>query len=183
MKAIRLIALSSVFALSAACATNHITGTGRTIGEDPNTSYQAPMTLTSAEFIDDRRFTTTWTAWDANRDGRLDNTEFARGTFARLDVNRDGWVSRDELNTVSSLYPGYIAYETWDADRDMRISSVEFAQGTALATGAYMLWDANRDGFLSREELARGSFNAWDLNRNGTIEASEMRASDPFYRY
>lgn len=184
MKGLQLLAASSILAMTVSCAATHdVTGTGRNIGEDPNTSYQPPATLTSTQFGDDRRFTTTWTEWDVNRDNRLDRDEFARGTYDRLDVNRDGWISRGELEAASTIYPGFIAYENWDVDRDMRVSRDEFYNGIAAGTGTYVMWDTNRDGYLSRQELSAGAFNTWDVNRNGVIDTNEMRATDPFFRY
>lgn len=184
MNSMKMLALSSIVALAAACTTtDHVTGTGRTIGSDPTTSYEAPATLTRAQFVDDRRFVTTWDAWDANRDRRIDRTEFATGTFDRLDINRDGWISRAELDTVSTAYPGFTNYEAWDTDRDMRISRNEYTVGVTGMSGPFGMWDTNRDMYLSQDELSTGTFGVWDTNRNGVIEVHEMRTTDPFFRY
>jgi hypothetical protein len=100
--------------------------------------------------------------WDADRNGALDENEFAMGSagslgdvgeFAEWDADRSGSLSRDEF------YGG--AYGVWDADRNGLLSQDEFGAGRDAWLGDtdmsdFTDWDADRSGLLDDEEFYNG---------------------------
>ncbi len=98
---------------------------------------------------------------DANNDGVLTRAEFDAGreaTFARLDTDRNGQLTREEMRAERG-------------DRGRR-GGREGRRGGPGFEGA----DANNDGNITRDEfLARPieMFNRLDANHDGVIQASE----------
>lgn len=93
---------------------------------------------------------------DTNRDGRVSKEELQisiKRRFGNLDANRDGVISREEFQARKTV-AGQSApsFEQLDADRNGNLSIPEFS--------APVLWrfarlDSDGDGFLSRTETAR----------------------------
>jgi Ca2+-binding EF-hand superfamily protein len=85
----------------------------------------------------------------------------ASAQFDRLDTNRDGFLSRAEVEPLGlAVGPNASTPET--------------------AAEAFRRMDANRDGFLSRAEVGTtldaipgGSFTAFDINRDGFLSTTE----------
>jgi hypothetical protein len=97
--------------------------------------------------------------WDADRNGMLDENEFAAGSaaslgdigdFAAWDADRSGALSEDEF------YGG--AYNVWDVDGDDLLSEAEFGAGT--------------DAWLGDSDM--GDFADWDADRSGGLDDSEF---------
>lgn len=101
---------------------------------------------------------------DANSDGVLTRAEFDAGreaTFARLDADRNGQLSREEMRAERS--------ERGDRGHRGRRGGHRGGPGLERA-------DANNDGNITRDEfLARPleMFNRIDANHDGVIQASE----------
>jgi hypothetical protein len=142
-----------------------------------------------------------FTRLDASRDGYLSMQEYARGgddaldsqggpsyRFSNIDLNNDGWVSRNEWNMGSA------DFNRLDLNRDNRISRFEFENDTAAyidvrySMAQFNGFDANRDGWLTRAEsrMAAGEFDRIDSNRDNRISRSEFESvaavSDPYPR-
>ncbi len=69
-------------------------------------------------------------AWDADRNGTIDLQEFrtgwtTAGLFARWDLNKDLWLSDDELEAG--------LFGLWDRDGNGNVAENEFAEGNAFA--------------------------------------------------
>jgi hypothetical protein len=104
-------------------------------------------------------------AADTNNDGLISREE-AKALpriaehFDAIDANRDGFVTMDELRAYHQAHKGEQRGEMWkklDANGDGRLSRDEVAGHPRLAQ-EFDTIDANKDGFLSAEELhaARG---------------------------
>ncbi len=117
-----------------------------------------------------------WKKLDANGDGKLGRDEVAGAPrlsqqFDALDANKDGFLTAEELQAArhgrgfGGSGPGFARL---DADGDSRISREEAANAPRL-TQEFDAIDANKDGFLTVEELqaARGHF-AWRGGRRGS---------------
>ena len=113
--------------------------------------------------------------------------------FDRLDTNRDGFLSRGEVEplgiaTVAAPVESATAmFDRLDTNRDGFLSPGE--AGTVFAPipgGSFVAFDTDRDGFLSRTEAmphlqwlesrtarVAPSFDAFDVNRDGFLSRSE----------
>ncbi len=108
-------------------------------------------------------------AADTNHDGLISREEAKAlpriaEQFDAIDANRDGQISADELRAFHQSQRGAARGEMWkrlDADGDGRLSRQEVASHPRLANDFDAI-DANKDGFLSPEELqaARGRYAA-----------------------
>lgn len=99
--------------------------------------------------------------WDHNKDGALTSSEFPggggpwKGLFDRGDTDKDGKLSRDELNkmlryaerdALASLPAGFV--DRYDANGDKKVSASEFPGGAE----AFARLDQNGDGFVSKAD-------------------------------
>ncbi len=111
-------------------------------------SVQSPACVTLMQFS-----RTTFTAADQNRDGVIDEAEFASdvaAAFAGEDRNRDYQLARAELSEAPSG-----TFERIDSDRSGSLSFKELMQAKLQE---FQRADANGDGVLSISEVMR--FNA-----------------------
>jgi hypothetical protein len=116
--------------------------------------------------------------------------------FDRLDTNRDGFLSRGELEplgmpaivasgpVVSPESPAS-AFQRLDVNRDGYLSRAEAGTTFNIPGGSFDSFDANRDGYLSMAEamphmqwMYRGtptamSFDALDVDRDGFLTRAE----------
>lgn len=89
------------------------------------------------------------------------STGFA-ATFASLDSNDDGKVTKDEYyGTISD----WGTYADWDTDSDGLLSADEF--DAAPFEGEYVYWDYNDDGYLDSFEVYNGIYATYDSNDDG----------------
>ena len=114
--------------------------------------------------------------------------------FDRLDTNRDGYLSRGEVEAWGGAYravpPSESAETTFqrlDVNREGFLSRAEAEATLASIPGAsFDAWDMNRDGFLSLAEMMPhlrwletrgapygGTFESYDVNRDGFLSRSE----------
>jgi len=121
--------------------------------------------------------------FDTNRNGRLDGSELKKLGFptARIDLDRDGELSRDELHAYltevqaeagdeSQGLPGWF-YEL-DADRDGQVSMSEFTQEwTEAKRQEFALLDVNADGLLTASEVANSKALMGGSYSNESAEA------------
>lgn len=59
--------------------------------------------LDTAEF-DPRGTTVTFSSWDLDADSRVTLAEYRGGLFTAFDANRDGFIQRSEFNTARSVW-------------------------------------------------------------------------------
>ena len=102
--------------------------------------------------------------------------------FARMDVDRDGYVTRDELSASSGAGTRSGTPPQTDAERRFgRPGEPESSpRGQALATMAFATADADRDGRVSRDEAraaTRIAFDRADTDHDGRITPEERRAA------
>jgi hypothetical protein len=143
-----------------------------------------------------------FTRLDTSRDGYLTIQEYTQGAgftldsqggpsyrFSNIDMNNDGWVTRNEWNMDST------SFTRLDLNRDNRISRFEFENDTAAyqdykyTPAQFNTFDINRDGWLTRPEsrMASVDFDRFDVNRDNRISRFEFdniaTASDPSSYY
>jgi Ca2+-binding EF-hand superfamily protein len=120
---------------------------------------------------------------DHNRDGILSRAEFFaqdavdddRGdTFANLDINHDGRVSRDEWHGSASQFAMF------DVNHDGVVSRAEML-GTAAPPDLFTSVDMNRDRLITANEWqwSRASFDRLDINHDGRLTAEEFKGTAP----
>lgn len=150
---------------------------------------------------------------DKDQDGYISQSEFSafeteQGTasaggagmsepvsFDSLDVNKDGSLTQDEVQSHPELSQ---QYTTADQDQDGMISQSEFSAFESKPAGqagqqqsrSFDQLDSNKDGWLSKQEYETGmsgamgagsqavSFQSLDVNKDGSISKSEAN-SDP----
>lgn len=123
--------------------------------------------------------------------------------FDRLDVNRDGFLSRAEVEPLGLAVGGSAptpetaaeAFRRMDSNRDGFLSRAEIGTTfSAIPGGSFDAFDTNRDGFLNMTEAMPHlqwlqnrsapalSFNALDTDRDGFLnraEAGPLLAAPP----
>jgi hypothetical protein len=121
---------------------------------------------------------------DRNRDGALDEAEFAgedfdddRGdNFDDLDMNNNGRVERGEWHA------GANEFNRLDANRDGVLSRFEVVGGqetTGDTWDQFAGLDYDRNGSIARDEWhwSLGSFDKRDLNRDGALSRREFEVT------
>jgi hypothetical protein len=121
---------------------------------------------------------------DRNRDGALDEAEFAgedfdddRGdNFDDLDMNNDGRVERNEWHA------GANEFNRLDANRDGVLNRFEVVGGqetTGDTWDQFAGLDYDRNGTIARNEWhwSLGSFDKRDLNRDGALSRREFEVT------
>jgi subtilisin-like proprotein convertase family protein/Ca2+-binding EF-hand superfamily protein len=107
--------------------------------------------------------------FDANRNGRLEASEAEnlRMPLARIDLDRDGELTREELfalvsqmqnaaGDVTDGLPGW--FFELDADRDGQVAMSEFStEWTREKQAEFRSLDLNSDGFLTAREVIRST--------------------------
>ncbi|HET7313689.1 hypothetical protein [Salinisphaera sp.] len=94
-------------------------------------------------------------------------------TFAEMDSNNDGKVTRDEyFGTISD----WGTYSDWDSNGDGLINQSEF--DAAPFDGDYVYWDYNNDGYLDSYEVYNGLYATYDDNDDGYWENGEWHDFD-----
>ncbi len=97
-------------------------------------------------------------AADTNADGHISRSEAAAlpriaERFDQIDTNRDGQVSFEELRAFHAAHRaarGAKVLKSIDTDGDGKISK---AEALAAAAARFEKADANKDGFLTQEEM------------------------------
>jgi Ca2+-binding EF-hand superfamily protein len=122
---------------------------------------------------------------------RADVTKSLTDNFAKADVNNDGFLSEDEVKTLTNRVNQQIQarldqeFKNLDKDSNGQISPTEFRS----AAGARMMQvpavalqrlDGNKDGKVSPAEfsaVALAAFDRMDTNKDGTVSPEEKQAA------
>lgn len=87
--------------------------------------------------------------WDKDKDGRLDKDEFEqRYLFVRVDLDRDGYVTRPEVERFKRGFEGTDFVSRFDLNGDGKVTPAEFGG----ASEVFRRLDRNGDGVVSRNE-------------------------------
>ena len=97
-----------------------------------------------------------FTEWDVNKDGNLDEDEYAGGFFTSWDADKDGNLTQAEWETGAN----YIeqrgqSWADWDLDRDGIINHGEYRGGVRDHNWIHA-WDSNDDRMLNKMEYTKG---------------------------
>ena len=116
-------------------------------------------------------------------------TANAEAEFARVDINKDGQMSRSEIETFQrTSFTARIAarnkamFAELDSDKNGQISPAEFAKATPapkVDASVVLRVDANKDGQVSLAEhrgAALDTFTKLDTNKDGTLTQAEVQA-------
>jgi Ca2+-binding EF-hand superfamily protein len=111
---------------------------------------------------------------DKNKDGKLDKTELPNKNFDNIDLNKDGSVSKEEVNAMPrfmSPEEQKAAHENrWFENRDKdKNGSLDRAEFYGKNGDPFSRLDKNGDGKLSKEE-AEARFNKKNENRQNKKE-------------
>jgi len=110
------------------------------------------------------------------------------GKLEALDTNRDGMLSRDEIQSHPHLAQHFDAIDT---NRDGILSRSELMawhqQHHKGGAGGLQRLDTNHDGQLERSEVANdpralARFDAADANHDGVVTRDEVRAARTAHR-
>jgi Ca2+-binding EF-hand superfamily protein len=90
--------------------------------------------------------------WDKNKDGKLQANEFlaGRALFDRIDLDRDGTITKDELARYVKSVEGEDFIARFDQDGDGRVTLAEFGGPAEV----FRRLDRNGDGVVTRAELS-----------------------------
>lgn len=89
---------------------------------------------------------------DADKNGTIDKTELQQvltEKFKEYDKNNDGYIDKKEFNGIKNPAAAK-EFKYIDKDKNRKIDLSEFNKG---ASDRFDLYDASRDGNLSREEF------------------------------
>lgn len=122
--------------------------------------------------------------WDHNQDGVVDDYEMYETQFNRLDQNGDRNLSIEEWDRgYNNMYGDYLEsndFSHYDADDNDNISSEEFYD-SFRNTEFFNSYDINRDGTLDRDEINEGVFSNMDQNQDGTLDKNEYDTYSSYY--
>lgn len=114
----------------------------------------------------------------------------AEDAFAKVDANKDGQMTRAEIETFqASSFAAQAAarnaavFAALDSDKNGQISPAEFAKLNAAApkpdATRVLRNDTNNDGKVSLAEhraAALATFDKLDVNKDGAVSVAEMKA-------
>jgi hypothetical protein len=121
--------------------------------------------------------------WNTKDDPGLDDEDFYTLTYRILDRNDDNMLMMEEWKFGHDYYyGGYVVDDFWvyDLNGDNQISYAEYTSAL-YDTDYYLIWDVDRDAYLSDYELAERVFDTWDVNDNGVLNKSEFYRFDIYY--
>lgn len=111
---------------------------------------------------------------DMNHDGKVSRQEFSSSKrsggiqrFERLDKNRDGYITKDDLRPV---------LQAMDADGDGKISRQEFigvSRDKKRAAAIFKVMDVNQDGYITKDDL-RYVYRSIDSDKDGKLSLKEL---------
>ena len=115
----------------------------------------------------------------------------AEAEFARVDTNKNGQMSRAEIETFQRAAAAKIiaarnqaAFAVLDADKNGQISAAEFAKlneaPVKVDPSSVLSIDSNKDGQISLAEhrgATLSTFTQFDANKDGTLTAAEVKAA------
>lgn len=131
--------------------------------------------VTKAEFL--AKHGEMFTKMDANKDGKLDQTDRAAHmsqmmghAFDKLDTDKNGSISRTEFDAAHQKGPG--GHDGMKREHGER--------GGKMGKMMLHMADANKDGSVTRDEFAAGAakhFDMMDANKDGKLTKDERQAA------
>lgn len=94
--------------------------------------------------------------WDVNKDGNLDEDEYAGGFFTSWDSDKDGNLTQAEWDAgLNYIEQTGQSWAEWDLDRDGIINNGEYRGGVRDHNWIHA-WDTNDDRMLNKMEYTKG---------------------------
>lgn len=117
--------------------------------------------------------------WDLDDEEGLTREEYAQGIYTAWDENRDGRIDETEWRRGSGGVwgPDYaVTWTDWDGDGDSELDLNEVSEGLER-DGLYDTVDGDRDGLIDDEELADWFFDVFDADDNDRIDTTEWEST------
>jgi len=153
------------------------------------------------EIATDEALAARWSDYDLNADQRLDQSEYGQyrietagaewaGDFETMDVDRDTYLTDEEIGEDEALYP---RWSDFDLNDDQRIDQSEYTQyriETAGGVGEYTAefdeLDVDNDGYITTDEAydddeLTSNWGDYDLDADQRLDENEFadyRAND-----
>jgi Ca2+-binding EF-hand superfamily protein len=141
--------------------------------------------LSREEVANHSRLRDSFDRLDADKDGLLTPDELRAGRHAhghsgkpRLDTNGDGVINRDEAKASQRMTA---EFDSFDSNKDGQLSADELRSGWNRHHEHRPKIDTNGDGQISRDEAQASprlaqNFDAIDANKDGVLVRDELRA-------
>ena len=122
---------------------------------------------------------------------RADVVKSLTDNFGKADVNNDGFLNQDEVQTLTNRVNQQIQarldqeFKSLDKDGNGQLSPAEFRTGAGarmmqVPAVALQRLDGNKDGKVSPAEfsaVALAAFDRLDTNKDGTVSPEEKQAA------
>lgn len=129
---------------------------------------QAFEEFNSTTFFDDR---------DMDDDAAFVNNEFNQSFFDAFDLNRNGFIEEDELNTSRTNFGANatVQFNDMDANSDARLERSEF-DADFESNDFFGRFDADVNNSITAREFSDGVFTTWDVDNDGFMERNDFDA-------
>ena len=118
--------------------------------------------------------------WELDDEEGLNRDEYAQGVYAAWDENGNGRIDETEWRRGSDRVWGVGRYTAtwsdWDGDGDSELDLNEVREGFERE-GLYDRVDGDRDGLIDDEELADWFFDIFDADDNNRIDTTEWEST------
>lgn len=109
--------------------------------------------------------------WDKDKSGYLSATEYAKGVYARMDLNGSGKISTEEYAMRNTVWGNQQDRNAPLLNDGMTCKQFE---GAFTTNSNFAAWDTNKDAMLDINEMNSGAFATMDKNQDGSLGSTEF---------